>query len=332
LRIKRPALPAALAAATLALVTFASPAFADDPVTITLYPVTGDVAFDSETTGTVSIDYSCSAELALTSLSATVVQNIGTDADQVEVAGGYTAPECDGTRHSAVVPLVNQAGKTLPGPATLYAILGKAELTQSVTVSRTEIIDPTSSPSPAPTEPPPTPTPTQPPAPVLASVSLTTNASPESVIKGKKITIKGTIRRDGKKFKAKTALEFSPDDGSGYAKVKSVTSSKSGTLSTTVKASSSGAFRYVYAGSSTTGAATSGGDHIVVKPKPKPLPKPKAYKNCTALHKVYPHGVGQSGAHDKTKGDPVTDFTRDSKTYAKNKKSDADKDKIACER
>ena len=76
-------------------------------------------------------------------------------------------------------------------------------------------------------------------------------------------------------------------------------------------------------------AGTSSGDHIVVKPKPKPKPKPKAYKNCTALRKVYPHGVGKSGAHDK--GGDVTEFTRDSKTYAKNKKSDRDKDGIACE-
>ena len=62
----------------------------------------------------------------------------------------------------------------------------------------------------------------------------------------------------------------------------------------------------------------------------KPLPKPKTYKNCTALHKVYAHGVGKKGAHDK--GGDVDSFTRDDKTYAKNKKSDRDKDGIACEK
>jgi hypothetical protein len=161
---------------------------------------------------------------------------------------------------------------------------------------------------------------------VKAKVSLTTNASPESVVKGKKITVKGTIRRDGKKFKAETRLEFAADDSDTFAKVRSVTSSKSGTLSTTLSASRSGTFRYAYSGNATTKAATSAGDHIVVT---KPLPKPKAYKNCTELRKVYPHGVGKVGAHDK--GGDVTDFTRDSKTYAKNTKSDRDKDGIACE-
>lgn len=59
-------------------------------------------------------------------------------------------------------------------------------------------------------------------------------------------------------------------------------------------------------------------------------PKPKEYKNCTELVKVYPHGVGKPGAHDK--GGHVTGFTRDADTYAKNTKSDRDKDGIACER
>ena len=163
-------------------------------------------------------------------------------------------------------------------------------------------------------------------------MALTTNASPESVVKGKKITVKGTLKRAGKKFKASTVLEFAAD-GDGFQKVRTVKSSSKGALKTTVTASRSGSFRYVYKGSSTTKAGTSASDHIVVKAKPKPAPskpKPKAYKNCTALVKVYPHGVGKSGAHDK--GGDVTDFTRDNKTYAKNTKSDRDKDGIACER
>ena len=44
---------------------------------------------------------------------------------------------------------------------------------------------------------------------------------------------------------------------------------------------------------------------------------------------MYPHGVGRSGAKDK--GGHVTDFVRDTKTYGLNKKSDRDKDGIACE-
>jgi hypothetical protein len=63
-------------------------------------------------------------------------------------------------------------------------------------------------------------------------------------------------------------------------------------------------------------------------------PKPKAYKNCTALNKVYPHGVGKKNAKDKVSGSskPVTTFTKDDKTYALNTKSDRDKDGIACEK
>jgi len=63
------------------------------------------------------------------------------------------------------------------------------------------------------------------------------------------------------------------------------------------------------------------------------LPKPTVYANCTALHRVYPHGVGKSGAHDKTTGKPVTTFTRYLKTYQLNaSRLDRDHDGIACEK
>ncbi len=32
------------------------------------------------------------------------------------------------------------------------------------------------------------------------------------------------------------------------------------------------------------------------------------HDNCTNLNKKWPHGVGRRGAHDKTSGDPVTNF------------------------
>lgn len=59
---------------------------------------------------------------------------------------------------------------------------------------------------------------------------------------------------------------------------------------------------------------------------------PKTYRNCTALNKVYPHGVGKPGAVDKTSGTKVTTFTRNAKLYKANAKSDRDKDGIACEK
>lgn len=58
----------------------------------------------------------------------------------------------------------------------------------------------------------------------------------------------------------------------------------------------------------------------------------KTYANCTALNKVYPHGVGLKNAHDHTSGKPVTNFARLPKVYYANTKSDRDKDHIACEK
>lgn len=60
----------------------------------------------------------------------------------------------------------------------------------------------------------------------------------------------------------------------------------------------------------------------------------KEYKNCTALNKVYPHGVGRKNAVDKVSGSskPVTNFKKHNALYAANKKSDRDGDKIACEK
>lgn len=59
--------------------------------------------------------------------------------------------------------------------------------------------------------------------------------------------------------------------------------------------------------------------------------KARTFANCTAMHRVYPHGVGKSGAHDKTSSTPVTNFKRDNALYVANQKSDRDGDKIACE-
>jgi len=60
--------------------------------------------------------------------------------------------------------------------------------------------------------------------------------------------------------------------------------------------------------------------------------RPKDYPNCKALNKVYKHGVGRKGAHDKTSGTPVKNFTRNNKVYRLNDESDRDKDGIACEK
>jgi Excalibur calcium-binding domain len=60
------------------------------------------------------------------------------------------------------------------------------------------------------------------------------------------------------------------------------------------------------------------------------------YKNCTALHKRYPHGVGLLVARNKTSGTPVTTFKRSTRVYRQamsyNRGLDRDKDGIACEK
>ncbi|AWB92711.1 excalibur calcium-binding domain-containing protein [Aeromicrobium chenweiae] len=78
-----------------------------------------------------------------------------------------------------------------------------------------------------------------------------------------------------------------------------------------------------------TVALTTGGVLAVTSPAEAAN---KEYKNCKALNKAYKHGVGKPGAKDKTSGKPVTNFKRSSAIYKKNKKSDRDKDGIACEK
>ena len=58
------------------------------------------------------------------------------------------------------------------------------------------------------------------------------------------------------------------------------------------------------------------------------------YANCTALNKVYKHGVGKPGAHDVVRGSskPVTNFKVSKALYNANKKSDRDGDGVACEK
>ncbi|WP_312719991.1 excalibur calcium-binding domain-containing protein [Mobilicoccus sp.] len=61
------------------------------------------------------------------------------------------------------------------------------------------------------------------------------------------------------------------------------------------------------------------------------------YRNCAALHRDYPNGVGRRGAVDRANGgpksNPVRNFTRNDRLYNSLSKSlDRDRDGIACER
>ncbi|MBE4738226.1 calcium-binding protein [Streptomyces sp. ND05-3B] len=98
------------------------------------------------------------------------------------------------------------------------------------------------------------------------------NASPEPVKKGATITVTSSLTRanwDTEKFPAyggqAAKLQFKKAGTSAYKDVKTVKSSSTGALKTTVKATADGSYRYVFAGSSGTAAVTSAGDAIDVK-------------------------------------------------------------------
>ncbi|MEU6395318.1 hypothetical protein [Streptomyces sp. NPDC046939] len=101
---------------------------------------------------------------------------------------------------------------------------------------------------------------------------LTTNAAPEPIKKGKTLTVTGSLVRanwDTNKYagytKQKVTLQYRKKTSSTYSNVKTITSDSRGNLKTTVKASADGYYRYKFAGTSTTPAATSASDFIDVR-------------------------------------------------------------------
>ncbi len=101
---------------------------------------------------------------------------------------------------------------------------------------------------------------------------VTVNATPEPVVKGRTLTVKGALTRAdwntgryaGYKGQ-KVTLQFKARGAAAYTDVKTVTSGTGGALSTTVKASKDGSYRYKFAGTSTTAAKTSAADFVDVK-------------------------------------------------------------------
>ncbi|MEU6667564.1 hypothetical protein [Streptomyces sp. NPDC046727] len=106
---------------------------------------------------------------------------------------------------------------------------------------------------------------------VKRAAQLTADAAPEPVAKGGTLTVKGKLtradwsagRNTGYRDQ-KVVLQFKADGGA-YANVKAITSGTGGALSTTVKATKSGTYRFVFAGTASTAARTSAGDHVTVK-------------------------------------------------------------------
>ncbi|MEU4090975.1 calcium-binding protein [Streptomyces sp. NPDC026673] len=101
---------------------------------------------------------------------------------------------------------------------------------------------------------------------------VTFNASPEPVKKGKPITVTGKLERANwatGKYAGYTSqsvqLQFRKKGTSTYKTVKTVKSSSTGALKTTVTASTDGYWRYNFVGTSTTGTAVSTSDFVDVK-------------------------------------------------------------------
>ncbi|MFJ4785709.1 hypothetical protein [Streptomyces sp. NPDC088794] len=108
---------------------------------------------------------------------------------------------------------------------------------------------------------------------VVRDATVTVNASPEPVTKGKTLTITGKLTRaDWETLGGyhgyaaqKVKLQFRKKGTSTYTTVKTITTSSTGALKTTAKATTDGYWRYAFTATPTTATATSGGDLVDVR-------------------------------------------------------------------
>ncbi|MFB6853724.1 calcium-binding protein [Streptomyces sp. NPDC056341] len=99
-----------------------------------------------------------------------------------------------------------------------------------------------------------------------------TQASPEPVVKGRPLTVTGTLTRANWNTNVyagysaqRVALQFKKSGASTYSTVKTVTTDSTGKLKTTVTANSAGTWRWKFAGTSTTSAVTATGESAALK-------------------------------------------------------------------
>jgi hypothetical protein len=101
---------------------------------------------------------------------------------------------------------------------------------------------------------------------------LTVNASPEPVKKGRTLKVTGKLTRANWETgqyhgytKQPVKLQYRKKGSTTWTTLKTVTSSSTGALSTSVTASADGYFRYSFAGTSTTPAVSSSSDYVDVQ-------------------------------------------------------------------
>ncbi|MEU6273408.1 calcium-binding protein [Streptomyces populi] len=107
---------------------------------------------------------------------------------------------------------------------------------------------------------------------VVRAAKLTTDASPEPAKYGGTITVTGRLTRANWEtgqyagnINQQVQLQFRDKNAGAYTTVRTVTSGTDGALRATVPALAEGSWRWVFAGTGTTGAATSTADYVVVK-------------------------------------------------------------------
>ncbi|MEU0943993.1 hypothetical protein ABZ379_14545 [Streptomyces canus] len=107
---------------------------------------------------------------------------------------------------------------------------------------------------------------------VKRAARLTADASPEPVTKGRTITVTGKLTRadwETGRYSGyasqKATLQFRAKGSTSYTTLKTVTSGTGGALKATTKATKDGYYRYVFAGTATTGSATATGDYVDVR-------------------------------------------------------------------
>ncbi|MFF9770603.1 hypothetical protein ACF1GT_29150 [Streptomyces sp. NPDC014636] len=108
--------------------------------------------------------------------------------------------------------------------------------------------------------------------PVRRATKLTTDAAPEPVKKGSTLTVTGKLTRAdwehgtyGVFSSQSVSLQFRKAGSTTYTTVKTVTSSSTGTLKTTVTAGYDGYYRFSYAGSTTASGISAAGDYVDVQ-------------------------------------------------------------------
>jgi len=101
---------------------------------------------------------------------------------------------------------------------------------------------------------------------------LTTDATPEPVAKGAKLTISGKLSRanwEDLKYHGFTGqdvkLQFRPAGAAHYSTVKTVKTGDAGKLSTKVTVTSAGSWRWYFPGTTTTARIVSTGDAVTLK-------------------------------------------------------------------